>query len=610
MTAPSKNFLTTLTNLYIAICSLAPSGNVLYYGDIFGNIVALEVADYATDPPTGTPTGLPSESPTVSPTATPYPTSLLTPSPTRTPIVAVFPTRDEISNSGAVNEAAVDADNNDETASNLVPILIGAAVGAVCAVVLVLFMIVRGRNGSKKDAMVIEEADDHPDLEGATGDDGSVLSVERIGGATVYSAQATRKRKKKRTPPPPATPQTLASIDEDREEGSPACSASAEVDRSGQGVVRNLNDKFSYAVEVQTDGGESEVLEPESSQGDDDEVESNYVDESTNQTGEAKVSEHGLVGTANGGSHLELSVGNNTDFRPLNALAAAQPLMDLNDSSSHSSASSVRTDEKDMEENPSEEEKKEDESVPSPQPSHYSAAESLSPVSSTSSSVYLDDGSVQTKESVSQPPRLPPVSPKTPNSLSGDADVPEDERVSLKLSLAQPKLAHRATNEIERSVGDSLAAPGSHYMTQGALGGKNGSGKKDRPWAVEPESPGSKFGKSVRPKGGRTMPRFLSSKGRGKPTGYQGYESSDSDASWDNRRDKNGKPTFKRASRSNSKVEEQQHQAEPKRDDSWTEFLQELEEAEKQFFGPSHKSSSSGLSQSDDDSDIRRSPHT
>ena len=572
----------------------------MYYGDIFGNIVALEVAEYTTEAPTDAPTGMPSGRPTARPTTTPYPTSVPTSNPTRAPVIAVAPSGEGDFNSGSTNEASVGPDDEGiENTSTLVPVLIGVAVGAVLVLALGLFLIAKRLKSDKKETMVIEEAEDPPDLEGSAGDDGSALSVERIGGATVYSAQATRKRKKKRTPPPPATPQTLASIEEDREEISPASASTLEAaspasaaviligeeasnegttaagNRSGQGIAKNLNDTFSYVVEVQTDDDASDVNLPE--ENDNDEM-------STDQSVEVESNEHGLVGTANGGSHLELSVGNNSNFQPIDALNAGRSLLD---SASQSSASSVENDDKDTTEDkkPSEEEKKEDENTVSPLPSQYSASDTLSPgASSTNSSLYLDeDSSIKTKDTLSQPPRLPPVSPKILNSLSGDADVPEDERVSLRHALGQPKLLHGADTKNDRS--DGLAAPGSHYMTQSTAPASN-----------------SKFGQSVRRK--RDVPRFLSGKARRTPAGYQGYESSDSDASNENRRDRNVKPTFKRATRNNGKVGEQQ--PEPKSDDSWSDFLQELEEAENQFFGPNYKAS--GLLQSDSDSDVPPPP--
>lgn len=48
--------------------SLSSSGNLLYYSDIWGTVVALEVDDMPTPSPTPNPTGVPTDLPSVSPT--------------------------------------------------------------------------------------------------------------------------------------------------------------------------------------------------------------------------------------------------------------------------------------------------------------------------------------------------------------------------------------------------------------------------------------------------------------------------------------------------------------------------------------------------------------
>ena len=67
--------------------SLSPAGNVVYYGDISGRIVALEVANFETQAPTATISATPTVSPTTAPTLTYSPTTV-TGKPTISPSIA------------------------------------------------------------------------------------------------------------------------------------------------------------------------------------------------------------------------------------------------------------------------------------------------------------------------------------------------------------------------------------------------------------------------------------------------------------------------------------------------------------------------------------------
>ena len=66
--------------------SLSSTGNVLYYGDIFGKIIALKVADFVTPDPSSVPTT------TISPNPTSVPTTAISPNPTTVPITMSVPT--------------------------------------------------------------------------------------------------------------------------------------------------------------------------------------------------------------------------------------------------------------------------------------------------------------------------------------------------------------------------------------------------------------------------------------------------------------------------------------------------------------------------------------
>ena len=72
--------------------TLSSTGNVLYYGDIFGKIVALKVADFATPNPTSTSTSNPTSVPTsvTSSNPTSVPTIASSPNPTSTPTTTTF----------------------------------------------------------------------------------------------------------------------------------------------------------------------------------------------------------------------------------------------------------------------------------------------------------------------------------------------------------------------------------------------------------------------------------------------------------------------------------------------------------------------------------------
>jgi hypothetical protein len=649
----------------LVVISLAPSGNVVYYGDIYGTIVALNVANFATTAPTSFPTGTPSTAPTSEPTKTHVPTAAAF-SPTDSPVSDFF--RPTVAPTNLA-ETIFQSSSADKTEKMLV-VAIGAATLVLVALVVALILRSRRLDGRQKKKSSIDL--DGGDIER---DGGSSVSSEVLAGATACSSKTKKKKRNKHIPSTPPTPLTL--IEEDQEEitaaesPSPASTAVMLIgDETNQRrdhhsdeemmrtrtppssnrtqfiAARNLNDTFSYVVEVQTEEEDEELTHiferrtrcrPKLQSEESDDVENDRVitpvqsfeqttddyDEAGNEQNSSPrpaaladdlseasggEPEHGLAGTANGGTHLELSVGNNQDFMPLDTASPSRfesPVYDLNDTSSHSRMSAATCDSeaisasdpisaspqipmkeectdfdrKVTSQMPIEEEKKDDDSrmgealTPKSSTCNSPMSQSISPgASSMASSVYLDEDNEKSQGSPATQASVPYYSPL---SISGappaGGQLSEDNKQVE--ALPQPGLVH---NNSVVSQESSLKAPGSHYIMDRAFRDKFPLYQKAQAPSSEgsdSEPENSKYGQSVRRKSAKTFPSARS--------GYREFEGSDSDSSQDVHKDTSSKPSFRRVSRNSRKEEKKQ-----KTDDSWSQFLQELEEAEQQFFSP------------------------
>lgn len=254
-------FTNAFSELFAVISSVSPSGNFIYYGDIFGQISAWQVATFETKAPTGAPSPTPTGTPTAAPTSSPAPTvGHPTQQPTIVPTAAfvapsgqtIFDTTGNALESGGGNDSG-----NDGTSMG---VIIGAALAGLLVVTLVAFFVARSllkpkKKKKTKSTARVTSGDVENDLEDSGDDVGSEASdqmddVTVTSGADAVEVEVTpgsnmlqtppaktgrKKRKHKaRTPP---TPNTLASIEEVEDEEIIA----------GQDPKANLNDKFNAA---------------------------------------------------------------------------------------------------------------------------------------------------------------------------------------------------------------------------------------------------------------------------------------------------------------------------------------------------------------------------
>lgn len=118
--------------------SLSPNKNVVYYGDVDGNIVALTVAAFETDPPT--------LSPTVAPTTTAAPT--VTASPTKTVTVPTAPTASPVNGEVRWPTDGGQGLQDGERSPGFKGVVAGSIVGAIlvlCAVCFLFFLVAKRR---------------------------------------------------------------------------------------------------------------------------------------------------------------------------------------------------------------------------------------------------------------------------------------------------------------------------------------------------------------------------------------------------------------------------------------------------------------------------------
>jgi hypothetical protein len=609
--------LTTLLPIY----SFTQTGNVLYYGDVFGRIIALEVADYETASPTSTPSDVPSLTPSVIPSASSVPSLAPSESPSLAPTVVASEAPSAVPSETTTHSPTVSGmpsslptgptppvapifDEFDELSglgggqpeededSDILPLIIGSAFAGVFAVGIAVFAISKTKSKKRREeerqdigVLIVDDAPN--DLESgsetkATTND--TVEMEVVGGSPVFSPKSmkpkkkSKKKKKKRSlrNQSPATPQTLECIEESPDDFSQSDSV-ALIDEDDDGsAAKDLNNQFQYVAEIGND----------SQHGDSD----------------AESLEFGTAGKAANGSHIELAVGNNR----------LKPLLSQDDSDEASWAMSVDSKDAGIKEpkatkspnkgtasgrgvpprsvdvRKKEEEKKDDSSNPaqfSPlrkEPAANQSEANMSPMTPTSeksseSSVFLEDsdsfdstgGKAQT-----QGQELSPLSPHI-LSKSLDESAPEDEAMGVNgARLIAPSLSHKynSRGKQEDMPDDEVSAPGSHYMSSkpALTSPRGGSGKL--------------YGQSVRSK--RDLSSFKSSPNK-KPSSVQPESSSPK------------KPTFKRRSKRDERPAPPKEEPKEEPADMWSSFLKDLSDAEEKFFSPSHAQSSSLLADGD-----------
>lgn len=208
--------------------SISPNDNVLYYGDVDGNIVAFRVAGRPTTPPTN------------SPTITPSPTSI-TASPTGSPVS--LPT-DPIT---------------DDTEKASVPIkgeVLGLIIGAaliLCAIMIFCVVVGRRRKGQKSKSRNFEQffSDSDNDMEDVDLEDGNVLdrlNVEAGSQADEFEIGYGKKVD-------PDTPETLPDEDDENNNDNEGFDDEGFVD--GDDIVKDLGVSFA-AVEAQVESIDEE----------------------------------------------------------------------------------------------------------------------------------------------------------------------------------------------------------------------------------------------------------------------------------------------------------------------------------------------------------------
>ena len=301
-------------------CSLSPSGNVLYYGDIFGRIVALQVADFETESPTASPSFSPTAAPSAMPSISPKPTSApsespslvptVTPttSPTNPPVIATeSPTSlTLVSQPGTIVDgldALEEQPEDNEDGFQYLPAVIGAAAAGLVVMALAVLFISRTkskkRGGDVNEEKLIIDNEPNDDLleEGGTGTPQSVSteisddSADKDFGAgtTFYSSGRKKSKKKKKKRKNSFTPMSMNTLD---------CIEEIPDDASSKASTVVINEG--------EDGGDGTHLLAEISS------EASFTDDDS----ETMLMDEGEVGTPKNGTHLELSIGNNK-LKPL-----------------------------------------------------------------------------------------------------------------------------------------------------------------------------------------------------------------------------------------------------------------------------------------------------
>ena len=314
--------------------AIAPSGNAIYFGDIFGRIVSLEIAAFATDAPTISPTGDATPTPTNSPSTVS--------NPDQDPAVTIPvdtgdeddgdspPTSDMVDN--GADSVNAQAQANQEESKNT-GLYIGAVIGGLCALLVpfVVYSLMRGgRNKPRKgEEMMVEIIDDCPegdsseddtednDIEYETKESGSNgIEIEYLGSKAIHGASTPRRKKKKKRkknhllPQTPQTTLTLEAIEELPEELSPGGTPDTEDDSA---IVWSDNEDIEKGFEAVDLGRKFEQVADSEESGED------SSDSSESSTDEDHHIATGDVVVANGSNHLELAIGNinNSNLTPL-----------------------------------------------------------------------------------------------------------------------------------------------------------------------------------------------------------------------------------------------------------------------------------------------------
>lgn len=290
--------------------AIAPSGNIVYYGDVFGRIMSLEIASFETGAPTTTPSGLvtggPTQQATVANVGTNTPSvndgadepSLQVGGDDGGPLPTVF---DGAGNdTDSVNAQQQTQEKEDEDSS--LGIYIGAALGGLglFIVPIVVFWLMRsGRNKSLKEddvlVEIIDDFDEDSNLDSRYDEvstDGSTdcgIEIEYMGSKAIAVTPPRRKKKKRKKSPQAQTPQTALSLDSIQEMEEEAAS----LDVQGIDIeAENLTRRFDMAASASNSSSSS----------------SQFSEDERNVYSSVKT---GGVVMAAGTNHLELAVGQN-----------------------------------------------------------------------------------------------------------------------------------------------------------------------------------------------------------------------------------------------------------------------------------------------------------
>lgn len=185
--------------------SVSQSDNTLYFGNVDGTIVALEVGTFATTAPvTAPPTSVPTDTEPLAPDSTPAPTSSPTDRPTDG---GVFVTPNDSSN---VNTNVKAPSGPSDTTTTALLAVSGLVAVLALGILAYVFVSVKRRRQRKNSTLPVasQRADNSKTRDGGA-DTG--ISVE----APLETVRGNSKRKKKKgSPSPPISPSRLAAIEE------------------------------------------------------------------------------------------------------------------------------------------------------------------------------------------------------------------------------------------------------------------------------------------------------------------------------------------------------------------------------------------------------------
>jgi hypothetical protein len=298
--------------------AIAPSGNILFYGDIFGRITSLEIGNFATEAPTNAPTGLEPEVSTQQPNEDVIATTV----PVGTPVNPGDGSGGDDSSIFDVVEDSPDLINTGQQAqqgdndSNMIGIYVGAVLGGLCVLLVpfVVFSLMRGRkykaNAVEMHVEVIDDCDDDEnnykkdlecqEFEAATDQSSSDgIEIQYTGANSIPTTPVKRSKKKKRKKSPLQTPQTVVTLESIEELPEDTTSNALEAVEVGIESV-NLAHKFEIVAYDSSNSGSSYCSSSQSQ----------ASDERSNSSSPLSTGE---VGVVSGSNHLELAVGNSSN---------------------------------------------------------------------------------------------------------------------------------------------------------------------------------------------------------------------------------------------------------------------------------------------------------